>query len=83
MPKSFIRKDKIILENCAENNNTVTVTLNIDSNHINNNLDQLLQSITTLVNTFPNYKVHVPEPKEKKQPKKSKNNGFKVSGNFV
>ena len=74
----FTRKSKIELEQQANNEETITVTVTIDSNHINCNLDNLLLSLTNLASTLNNYKIKVEEKKQPKKPKKKH-----VGGNFV
>jgi glycerol-3-phosphate responsive antiterminator len=81
MPKSIIRKEKIVLCNNINNNDIVTFNIVIDSNHVNNNLDQLLQTLTSCINALPGYKVQEKEEKEKPKPK-SKKNKF-GDGHFV
>jgi hypothetical protein len=66
MPKSIVRKDKIVLVSNADEKDSITCTINIDSNHVNNNIDTLLASITFLISNFPNYKEQVKEVKESK-----------------
>ena len=81
MPKSIIRKEKIVLCSNINNNDIVTFNIVIDSNHVNNNLDQLLQTLTSCVNALPSYKVQEKEEKPKPKPK-SKKNKF-GDGHFV
>ena len=77
MPK-FTRKSKIDLQQVGNEEETITVNVTIDSNHINSNLDQLLLSLTNLASTLHNYKIKVEEPKKSKKPKKKE-----FSGNYV
>jgi hypothetical protein len=74
----FTRKSKVELEQLANNEETIAITITIDSNHINSNLDNLLLSLTNVASTLNNYKIKV---EEKKQPKKPKKKQF--GGNFV
>jgi hypothetical protein len=83
MPK-FIRKDKIILVDNLNEENKIEVSITIDSNHVNSQLDQLLMLLSNNVNsTLLNYKVKVEEVKEKPKAKpKAKKNVFS-NGSFV
>ena len=74
----YTRKSKIELEQQANDEETITVTITIDSNHINSNLDNLLLSLTNVASTLNNYKVKVEEKKQSKKPKKKQ-----FGGNFV
>jgi hypothetical protein len=77
----FTRKFKVELEQLANNEETIAITITIDSNHINSNLDNFLMSLTNVASNFNNYKIKVEEKKEKKEPKKPKKKQF--GGNFV
>ena len=74
----FTRKSKVELEQLANKEETIAITITIDSNHINSNLDNLLLSLTNVASTLNNYKIKI---EEKKQPKKPKKKQF--GGNFV
>jgi len=74
----FTRKSKVELEQLANKEETIAITITIDSNHINSNLDNLLLSLTNVASTLNNYTIKV---EEKKQPKKPKKKQF--GGNFV
>ena len=67
----FTRKSKVELEQLANNEETIAITININSNHINSNLDNLLLSLTNLASTLNNYKIKVEEKKQPKKPKKN------------
>ena len=74
----FTRKSKIELQHMTNAESTLAVTINIDSNHTNNDLDTLLSSLTNTTNSLNNYK---PKEEVKKQPKQTKKKQF--GGNFV
>lgn len=76
MPK-FTRKSKIELEQQSNSEDKISISVTIDSNHINSDLDRLLLSLTNLASTLQNYKVKVEEPKKAKKQKKQ------FSGNYV
>jgi hypothetical protein len=80
MPK-FKRSDKLILVNNINENDIIKIDILIDSNHINNGLDQLLQTVSSIISTFPNYKIKKEEPKEK--PVKKSKKVFGSNANFV
>jgi hypothetical protein len=85
MVKSIVRKEKIVLVSNVDEKDIITFTINIDSNHVNNNIDNLLNAITSQVSNLPNYKEQVKEVKESK-PKggKSKLKGaFGNTGQYV
>lgn len=84
MGKNIIRKTKITLQNNIEEKNKVTFTINIDSNHINNQLDSILNNIESCIN-LANYTVQndCKEVKEKPVTKgKSKKQQF-TNGSYV
>jgi hypothetical protein len=74
----FTRKSKIELQHMTNAESTIAVTITIDSNHTNNDLDTLLSSLTNTTNSLNSYK-HKEEVK--KQPKQTKKKQF--GGNFV
>jgi hypothetical protein len=74
----FTRKSKIELQHMTNAESTLAVTITIDSNHTNNDLDTLLSSLTNTTNSLKNYK---PKEEVKKQPKQTKKKQF--DGNFV
>ena len=71
----FTRKLKIEMENIQNKEQNINVTICIDSDHTDMNIDTLLLTLTKNVESMQNYK-----PKEK-EVKKSKKNKF--GGNFV
>jgi hypothetical protein len=79
MAKSVVRKEKIVLCNTQNDNDVVTITINIDSNHVNNAFDQLLQTMSNYSNAVPGYKVQEPEKKSKSK----KKNQFGDGGQYV
>lgn len=67
MPK-YIRKDNIVLSQSSNEDNVISVSILIESNHPNNQLDQLLQLLNSNVNnTLIAYKPKVKEKKSKKK----------------
>jgi hypothetical protein len=82
MPKSIVRKEKIVLCNPQNENDVVTITIVIDCNHVNNQLDQLLQTLSGCSSSLPNYKIKEEEPKSKAK-SKSKKNKFGDGNGFV
>jgi hypothetical protein len=82
MVKSIVRKDKIILYNKDDEKDIITFTINIDSNHVNNNIDSLLSAITYQVSNLPNYKEKVKEVKLKGN-KKGLSGAFGNTGQYV
>lgn len=67
----FIRKDKIVLSQNSNEDNVIAVSILIESNHPNNQLDQLIQMLNSNVNnSLMGYKPKEDKPKEKKQKKK-------------
>jgi len=74
----FTRKSKIELQNMTNAESTLSVTITIDSNHTNYDIDTLLSSLTNTTNSLNNYK---PKEEVKKQPKQTKKKQF--GGNFV
>lgn len=74
----FTRKSKIELEQLGNDEETIAVTITIDSNHVNNNLDHLMMSLTNTVTSLNNYKVQDKEKKKAKKPKKKQ-----FGGNYV
>lgn len=82
MVKSIVRKDKIILYSNADEKDIITFTINIDSNHVNNNIDNLLSTIAYQVSNLPNYKEKVKEVKLKGN-KKGLSGAFGNTGQYV
>jgi hypothetical protein len=78
---SIVRKEKIVLCNTMNENDVITINIVIDSNHVNNNLDHLLQTLNTYIHALPSYKTKEKEAKPKPKPK-SKKNQF-GDGHFV
>jgi hypothetical protein len=74
----FTRKSKIELEQLGNDEEIIAVTITIDSNHVNGNLDNLMMQLTNTVTSLNNYQV---QDKEKKKPKKPKKKQF--GGNYV
>ena len=73
----IIRKNKSILVNNGNEENKLNVTISIESNHINNNLDDYLTLLNSNVKNIMNYSVinqvkPVKETKEEKAIKKKK-----------
>ncbi len=80
MPK-YSRKDKITLEQIGNDKNNVNITLLIESNHPSNQLDPLLQQLSSICkSSLSNYKE--PEKEEKPKPASKKKNKFN-NGVFV
>lgn len=79
MPK-YIRKDKVVLCQNGNEDNIIMVSILIESNHANSQLDQLLQILNSNVNnTVVGYKPKETQTKEKPQ---KKNKQF-MDGVFV
>ena len=84
MPKKFIRKDKIELELINDEQKKITVSLLIDSNHPNSQLDNLLELLSSNVkSTLMNYKETVKEDKKDKPKSKSKSKSNFGDGVYV
>jgi hypothetical protein len=79
---SIIRKNKINLVNLNNDTQKIIITINIESNHVNNNLDNILETINNLAVNIPNYKIEIPEPKIKPV-KVIKNKFGSNAGNYV
>ena len=74
----FTRKSKVEMQQIANEDESVNVTICIESNHVNSNLDSLMLALTNNVTSLSNYK---PKEKETKKVKKSKKKDF--GGNYV
>jgi regulatory protein YycI of two-component signal transduction system YycFG len=80
MSRKILRKDKIVLYNVNNEKDTITFIINIESNHVNNQLDQILSAMSSMTNDIVNYKQKV---KDEKPIKSKKNKGFGNSGEYV
>ena len=76
----ILRKNKSVLIDNSNEDNIIKVSIIIESNHINNNLDNYLNVITSNIKTLNNYTLKVEEKPEKKKPKpKTKKINFPTS----
>jgi len=74
----FTRKSKVEMQQLTNEDEIVNVTICIESNHVNSNLDSLMLALTNNVTVLNNYK-----PKEKKATKVKKPKKKDFGGNYV
>jgi hypothetical protein len=79
------RKEKITLISTMNENDRIVITINIEANHVHNQLDMLLETMRNLTNNVNSYKLEVKteKPKKAEKPVKNKKSLFVRNGNYV